>query len=321
MRRFLSGLLYLFLGLPVVLSGLLSLSVRPWAFDRGFYEKAIQDDRLWTALRSPGALKSVPDSVEIGGYLFSGPALYGAMQRRIPEAELKALGTKAVEDVIGSVESGKDAAPLDLRPLKSRIESEAPALVEDYLAAIPSGQAASSTDLRTRPAGLPPALLATEGTEALRNAVATIPDYAQPHVRVQNGALALGAGGMEAKAILDRVATTTGLAGAALLLGLGFLGGGGIGRSLARTGRYLILPSAIVLVAGTALALPGAPLVMQLASEHASKADPAFIKAVGGWLGSWLGVAARSFFVVGLSGLSIGGFLASIRRIVEPREY
>ena len=37
MRRFFAGILYLGIGLPVVLSSLLALSIRPWALDRNFY--------------------------------------------------------------------------------------------------------------------------------------------------------------------------------------------------------------------------------------------------------------------------------------------
>ena len=123
------------------------------------------------------------------------------------------------------------------------------------------------------------------------------------------------------KASFDRLATTGVAAGAALLLGLGFLGGGGLGRCLARSGKYLIYPSALVLAAGIALSIPGAPIALKVAAYVQASADLSFLQALGGWLGSWLGVAARSFFVVGLSGLSLGALIASVRRILEPREY
>ena len=318
MRRFLAGILYLFLGLPIALSGLLALSVRPWALDPGFYRRAIEDPRLWTALKSPEALKGAPESIEIGGYIFSGPALYGALQKHIPEAELKNLGGRAIDDIIGAVRSGRAAAALDLRPLKNGLSKESGAFAADYIRSLPKGLPDSPTDLRVIPEGA--AGIKTEGpAQAAEKLIGSIPDTVTPHVEPerasQTRSLTVARGG------LDRMASSALGAGAVLLLGLGFLGGGGIGRSLSRSGRFLIIPSAIVLAAGLALSIPGAPLAMQIASHLPKAPEAGFVTALGSWLGSWLGVAARSFFVVGLSGVSIGALLVSLRRIFEPREF
>lgn len=321
MRRALSGLLYVFLGLPVALSALLTLSVRPWALDRGFYDRAIEDERLWTALRSPEALKGAPESVEINGYLFSGPALYGAFQRHLPEAELKALGRGAVEDILGALETRRPPTPLDLRPLKARLSRDREALAADYFAALPAGTPSSDSDLRTRAPTAAGTALVRSGSQALGSLVDAIPDEASPQIRVESGRSLVVFGPESTKTVLDRLARDSALAGGALLLGLGFLGGGGVGRSLSRTGRFLILPSALVLAAGLALSIPGAPLFIQALEQIRPAPELGFLKSLGGWLGSWLGVAARSFFVVGLSGLSLGALLASLRRIFEPREY
>ncbi|HUX41280.1 MAG TPA: hypothetical protein VMV83_08970 [Rectinemataceae bacterium] len=321
MRRFLSGILYLLIGLPITFSGLLALSLRPWAFDKTFYSRAIDDERLWTALRSPTALKGAPDKVEIGGFTFSGPALYSALQRHLPEAALKSFATDAVDSLISVSDEGKPAAALDLRPLKSTLTRDSAAIAADYFADLPKGDRRGVlTDFRTQPPGTSSASLAKQGSEAFASVIATIPDSVNP--KIQSGSIILGdPHRVSPKASLDRLATTGLAASAALLLGLGFLGGGGIGRSLARTGKFLIIPSALVLAAGIALSIPGAPIVLSIAAKAQATSDLGFLQAIGGWLSSWLGVAARSFFIVGLSGISIGALLASVRRILEPREY
>lgn len=321
MRRFLSGILFLLIGLPVTFSGLLALSLRPWAFDKIFYSKAIDDERLWTALRSPTALKGAPDKVEIGGLTFSGPALYGALQRHLPEAELKSLATAAVDSFIVGANDGRPAAALDLRPLKSALTKNSGAISTDYFAVLPKSDSGGVlTDSRTQPPEDSTASLAKRGNEAFTRVIATIPDTVSP--KTQGDSIALGeTHRLSARTSLDRLATTGLAASAALLLGLGFLGGGGIGSSLARSGKFLIIPSALVLAAGIALSVPGAPIVLSIAAKAQATSELGFIQAIGGWLSSWLGVAARSFFVVGLSGISIGALLASVRRILEPREY
>jgi len=318
MRRPLAGLLYVFLGLPIALSGLLALSVRPWILDRSFYHRAIDDPRLWTALRSPEALKGVPERVEIGGYIFSGPALYGALQKHIPETALKSVANKAVDDVISAVSSGQNVPPMDLRPFKADLARNAAAIAADYVASLPEGSSGGTpTDLTSRLPGSQRKELDTADS-SIGALVASIPDEARPEMRAEAGVVRGPT--VTGVSSLERSASSAVGAGIALLLGLGFLGGGGIGRSLSRAGRFLILPSAIVLGAGIALSIPGAPIAMQIASHATGGADAGFFRALSGWLGSWLGVAARSFFVVGLSGVSIGALFASLRRIFEPRE-
>ena len=321
MRRFLAGILYLGVGLPVVLSSLLALSIRPWALDRNFYSRAVDDPRLWIALRSPVARRNAPAKVEIGGYVFSGPALYGAIQGHLPEAELKSLANGTIDEVFNAVDSGKSGLALDLRPLKADLKKNSDAMLADYLSALPVGAPAElSTDLSQRPAGPTDAALADRDGKAVKSLIDSIPDEVRREFPASGGNRVDGAR-ISAKDSFDRWSSTGVAAGAALLLGLGFLGGGGVGRSLARAGRFLMFPSALILAAGVALSIPGAPVALDVAFRAGASADLGFLKALGGWLGSWLGIASRSFFVVGLSGLSVGALLASVRRILEPREY
>jgi hypothetical protein len=321
MRRFLSGLLYLVVGLPVVLSGLLALSIRPWAMDKGFYSRAIDDPRLWASLRSPLVLKGAPEKVEIGGYVFSGPALYGALQKHLPEVELRSFAERSIDEVFNSIDSGKSSVFLDLRPIKASFTKNSAAIAEDYLAALPPGSpGGTSTDISVRPGGMTDPLLVERGGKAFEGLAAAIPDEVKPDLSVADLGRAKGST-ISARSFFDRLSSTGLAAGAALLLGLGFLGGGGLGRSFARSGRYLMIPSALVLLTGLVLSIPGAPIAVNLLTGAQASADLGFLKALGGWLGSWLGVASRSFFVVGLAGMSIGALLSSVRRILEPREY
>jgi hypothetical protein len=72
---------------------------------------------------------------------------------------------------------------------------------------------------------------------------------------------------------------------------------------------------------GVALALPGAPLTVLIPESARLAIAPDFLSSLQGWLSGWLGQMSRSFFTVGLVGVSVGGLLASLRRIFEPREY
>jgi hypothetical protein len=44
------------------------------------------------------------------------------------------------------------------------------------------------------------------------------------------------------------------------------------------------------------------------------------MKEAGAWFASVFGQVSKSFFIVGLIGVSAGGLLASLRRIFEPKE-
>ncbi|MBL8966120.1 MAG: hypothetical protein JNG85_03865, partial [Spirochaetaceae bacterium] len=99
MRKAFSSLLYVFIGLPLAISALFCLSLKPWVLERDTYKRIVTDERLYAALRAPEAARSADARLEIEGAVFDGPALAAALQPRLPEAEIKALGTSAVDQV------------------------------------------------------------------------------------------------------------------------------------------------------------------------------------------------------------------------------
>ena len=328
MKRFASTLLYLLVGLPLALSSLLALSLRPWAFDASFYKKALMDEKLYAVLRAPESVSKVRDRIEIGGYVFSGPALAGALQAHLPEADLKATTGRAIDALVGDAAEGRLPPPLDLRPLKKAFARELLPLARTYLAALAKPGAAlpspaplppGTRDLSVLPSGVAPAEAEKTMAVGLGQVLASLPDelpYGEgASMSRVNQALPGGP-----RAVLDRLAFVGSGVTAFLLLGLGFLGGGGLAASLARTGRYLILPSTLVLAVGTLLAIPGAQLIGIVPAEAQAVLGSPFAESLRSWLSSWLGVASRSFFVVGLVGVSVGGVLVSLRRALEPSE-
>ncbi|MDP3179535.1 MAG: hypothetical protein Q8M76_16615, partial [Spirochaetaceae bacterium] len=61
MRKFLSTLLYVVLGLPLAMSALFLFAVRPWALDRELYKKIVTDDRLYAAIAAPELARGLPE--------------------------------------------------------------------------------------------------------------------------------------------------------------------------------------------------------------------------------------------------------------------
>jgi hypothetical protein len=328
MRRFLSGALFVFLGLPVALSSLFALSIRSWALDPAFYSKALTDARLYSILRSPEILEAVDGKIVIDGYTFSGPGIAAAIQKHLPEAELKQVAVATAEGVVGRAARGELPADIDLRPLKTALQRDSGAIVADYLASLPAPKpgaaAGDAKDLSVRAANLPATSLSRPVKEAFAAAVKSIPDTVDipdsKAIAVKDGSGAVLTQGRVGKPALDTLAFAGTGFSALFLLGLGFMGGRGTARSLARTGRMMILPSALVLAVGVALALPGAPILNLLPAEASQALGTAVMQDARAWLASWLGVASRWFFVTGLVGTSLGGLLVSARRFLEPSE-
>jgi len=123
------------------------------------------------------------------------------------------------------------------------------------------------------------------------------------------------------QALLNRMTATSVAVSALLIAGLGALGGTGLVSRLSRAGKYLLIPSVLVLCFGAILAIPGGLILQNILPEGAK----AMIEGAGGsqlraYLASALGPIARSFFIAGLVGASVGGVLASARKFGEPKE-
>jgi hypothetical protein len=331
MRKALANLLFIFVGLPLTLSALFLAAARPWALDRDTYKRFVEDDRLYAALQAPEIAARAPRSVELrpagsgGGAAIAldGPSLAAAAQKDLPWPAIRTAASGAVDAVLDSVEGRVPGPPeLDLRTLKAALKRQAPALGRDYLA----------NAARTG-ATLPAAADSPSELSALLGAyVDALPDTATPGEPGQAAAIAArmplgvlsrgpGAAGGLTQALLNRMTATTLAFSALALAALGALGGTGLASRLSRAGKYLLIPSVLVLVAGAVLAIPGG-LILQGALPE--EARTMLIGTAGAqlrdYLASALGPIARTFFVTGLVGASLGGVLASARRYAEPKE-
>jgi len=321
MRRLFANLLYLVLGLPLALSALVLFAVRPWAADRQFYRRIVDDDRLYAALASPEVAKKAPDVLQIDGASFDGHLLVSAIQKHAPTAEIKAFGDGVVNRAFDSMEAGNASHMLvDLRPIKTAFLARGPAVAADYAAALPSRPGAPAVaDLTWRPASVTVATETATVAAALKGAIDAMPDTVSPGTP---GVADRPAGAPRlTRSALGRGAITLAALSALLISGLAYLGAGSAGRRLAKAGRMVLWPSLIVLAGGIFLSLPGGLAASGLIPAGAKHfLGGAAGSALAGYLGSVLGGVAEGFFVAGLIGASLGGVLISTRRFVEPRE-
>jgi hypothetical protein len=317
MRRFLAFVLYLGLGLPLAFSALLLISARPWALDREAYRRFVLDDRLYAVLQAPEIARGAPATIAIGPASFDGPALVAAVQKELPVPELKSTASRAVDIVFDAATKGSGKAPtIDLRQLKAALVARGPALERDYEAA-----------LALRSAGDAPASQASAAIGMAIDAMPSAVSLPSPRLRrgmeaplgiLSNGSsIALG-GRSLSQALLNRMTAVTAAMSGLLILGLGALGGQGALLSIARAGRFLLFPSAIVLAAGVLLSIPGGLLLHGLlpqglggvlAGAPGARLHELFMAT--------LGPIARDIFITGLVGTSLGGLLVQARRL-EP---
>jgi hypothetical protein len=332
MRRFLANLLFICVGLPLALSALFLLSARPWALDRGTYKRFVEDDRLYAALQAPEMASRAPATIELRAdgspVALDGPSLVRAAQKDLPWPAIKTTASRAVDTVIDAAEGIKPGARLeiDLKPLKAALKASGPATARDYIAALAASGRPAPSDAQS--AGQQkPALLAA----ALNSAVDAIPDTAKagrpslpaprgPLRGLPIGLMSRGPGALT-QALLNQMTATSVALSTLLIAGLGALGGTGLVSRLSRAGKYLLIPSILVLGFGALLAIPGGLILRNVLPEGAK----AMIAGPGGallrdYLASALGPIARSFFITGLVGASLGGVLASAKRFAEPKE-
>jgi hypothetical protein len=326
MRKALSTLLYLVGGLPLALSALMLLSVRPWAVDRDFYEKLVTDERLYAVLSSPELAKAAPALVKRGQLVFDGPALAQALQKNLSAEELKAFGLGAVDLAMDAVEGRAPAnrIELDIGPLKKSLESKAPAVARDYVAALATRPGSPAPgDYSFRPESVSVKSAEELVRKALSAALAELPDTASTSLEPRAGSRPpfFPRDGVMTKAALDRGSTLLAVLSAAVLGGLAALGGSGLVRILSRAGKFILLPSVLVLAIGGVLAIPGGLILQGLFPDVVREAlGGAAAAPLRGYLSLLLGTIAKGFLITGLVGTSVGGVLASTKRIAEPKE-
>ncbi len=325
MRRFLSGILYLAVGLPITLSALLVFAVKPWVSDKDFYKKALTDDRLYALVSDPLSWKNVDPIIVQDGYRIDTRALASGLQKKLPVPELKDLAGRAVDelfDALGPAPSDH-TVDLDLRPLKRRMALAIPDIARGYIAALPVKEGTPGTsDLSFRPSSISVPAAEKLTRSAFEKVLASIPDSLAEPVRTPN-VPKTGRIGIIRFNPLSAAPAATGLAFAASLIiaALSFLGSSRGAERLRRAGKYIMIPSVLVMLAGALLYLPGAPALRALLppemAQILSSANGATLSA---YLASIFGPLAQSLFLTGLVGSSIGGALISSRRIIEPKE-
>ena len=328
MRRFLANILFIFIGLPLALSALFLVSARPWALDRATYKRFVEDDRLYAALQAPEIASRAPATIELrpaGGasaVTLDGKALTATVQKDLPWPEIKSTASRAVDAALDAAQ-GKTPGGilrLDIRPLKASLKARSPAVARDYPAAL--AQAGCPASEAQKPALL--ALALNSQIDALPDTVMADPaSLSAPKSAFGGlpvGVLSRYPGGLS-QALLNRATARTIALSALLIAGLGALGGTGLVSRLSRAGKYLLIPSVVVLGVGVVLAIPGGLILQNLLPEEAR----GMLMGQGGaqlraYLASALGPIARSFFITGLVGASVGGVLASAKRFGEPKE-
>jgi len=323
MKRFLSRVLYIFLGFPLALSALFLISVRPWALDRDLYKRAINDDRLYQAVEAAARSGAeARETVELGGRTYDAGALAAAIGGNLPREELKKAGTRAVDEALDLAQGlDRDGSfDLDLAPLKAAVKSRAQAVARDYVAALESRpETAGPTDFSYRPASLSPAAAEAQAAKALDSGLDAMPDTVSR--RLQAGTLREGELVFLSQKGIDGAAITMGALSGILLAGLGAMAGIGLAGRIAKAGKLLIPPSVVVMVLGILLWLPGAAFVERLLPPEARilllGGSAAAMKA---YIASVLGIAAKGFFISGLVGASLGGLLSQAERIAEPKQ-
>jgi len=328
MRKFLANIMYLFLGLPLALSALMLISVRPWALDRDAYKRIVLDDRLYAALRAPEVAAHAPKTIELGPGVFDGPAFVAAVQKNLPVDAVKRTGENAIDTVMDAVVAGPAGAraTIDLQPLKAALKAASPAAARDYVAALPAqDREPSATDFTYRPTQVGVKTEAAALSKVLAASVDGIPDAtaldASPPSRMPRAGILSRGPSAVTQALLNRTSAVTAAFSALFLAGLGALGGTSWGARLSRTGKYVLIPSIFVLAVGAVLAIPGGLILQNLLPQEAKTMIQGEAGAqLRAYLASALGPIARSFFITGLVGASLGGLLVSSRRIAEPKE-
>jgi hypothetical protein len=335
MRRSFASLLFLVLGLPLTLSALLLVSVRPWALDRETYKRFVEDDRLYAALQSPDMASRAPATIELQAsgqkLVFDGPALTRTAQKDLPWPAIKATASRGADAFLDAAlgKSPGGRIELDLRPLKLALAAKSPAAGRDYVAAL-TGKGSGAADASLA-SGTSAALVPAKASivaSGLAAAAAGIPDkvVSDPRTaaradsrRLPVGLLARNSSGLS-QSLLDRITWSMVAASALLLTGLGALGGKDLYSRLARAGKYLMLPSIVVLAAGALLAIPGGFVLQNvLPPEARTMLEGQAGVQLRAYLASALGPISRDFFLTGLVAASLGGVLVSAKRIAQPK--
>ena len=126
MRKFLALFIWLCVFFPIALAALTLTSIRPWVLDRSFYERIVNDERIYDALFA----ENIPSQFnrEVFGEAEQLPlgAVNSALREVITPDYLRTQSVNVVNEVFDFIE-GRDSSfevSMDLVPIKAALAGE-----------------------------------------------------------------------------------------------------------------------------------------------------------------------------------------------------
>jgi len=336
MRKLLALTLYLFIGLPAILGTLFLVPLRGWVLDRDFYKTMVSGPEARAVLESPALYDRFEETIRAGDSLIlSGPATGKALKASLPVPELLSAAGATVDSAFNALEEGKDADrfSINLVPLKTALDRGVIEFARVYAAEVPVGPGAPTApvrpspeaplDLSVRPAAVPEAEFRAAIRAALAEAVAAIPDSAEPPIPETGPGDAFLVNARSARDALNRAALWMFLLAGAVWVAGAFVASDSAARRLGWLGGTLLAPGIIVLASGLALRLAADPLVLSVIQDpelQRALADPA-LRVVRDWIRRPLWTVSTGFLVSGSVAVILGGGLSSSRKALRYRDF
>ncbi len=336
MRKLLALALYLFIGLPAILGTLFLVPVRGWVLDRDFYKAVVSGPEARAVLESPALYERFEATIQAGDSLIlSGPATGKALRASLPVPELLSAAGTAVDSAFDALENGRDANrfTMNLVPLKTALDRGVTEFARVYAAEVPVGSGAPAVparpsadaplDLSVRPAAVSQAEFRTAIRAALAEAVAAIPDSAEPPMPETGPGDAFLVNARSARDALNRAALWMSLLAGGVWIAGAFVASDSAAKRLRWLGGTLLAPGIVVLTAGVALRLAADPLVLRVIQDpelQRALADPA-LKAVRDWIHRPLWTVSTGFLASGSLAVILGGGISASRRALRYRDF
>jgi hypothetical protein len=185
MRKPIALLILIFVFIPLVFSAMTLIAIRPWVLDRGFYERIVSDERIYSSL----FIGRVSNQYHLEMFTVENqlpvPALNASLSEVVTPDYLRTQAIKLVDDTFDLIDGriARFEATLDITPLKTALAGEAGERFANTLAAaLPAcevGQtqiAPGGTLARCIPADSSVNETAAQITEALPAALTAMPD-------------------------------------------------------------------------------------------------------------------------------------------------
>jgi len=338
MRKLLALALYVFIGLPATLGTLFLVPIRGWVLDRDFYKAVVSGPEARAVLEAPALYDRFEETIRAGDSLtLSGPATGKALKASLPVPELLAAAGSAVDSAFDALERGGDANrfTVDLVPLRAALAKGVPEFARVYAAEVPVAASGAPAvvparpepgvplDLSVRPASVPESEFRAAIRSALAEAVAAIPDSAQPPMPEPGPGNAFLADARSTRDALNKAALWMSLLAGGIWVAGAFVASDSAAKRLRWLGGTLLAPGIVVLTAGAVLRLAADPLVLRVIQDpelQRALADPA-LAVVRDWIRRPLWTVSTGFLVSGSVAVILGGGLSASRRALRYRDF